>query len=80
MNLDDINEQLGTSYESEDYDSISGIIIEQLDDRLPAEGETVSLPDGTVLKVEKLDNQRIETVRLTLPEKKDTDSSENEES
>ena len=80
MNLDDINEQLGTSYESEDYDSISGIIIEQLDDRLPVEGETVSLSDGTVLKVEKLDNQRIETVRLTLPEEKDTDSSEDEES
>ena len=80
MNLDDINEQLGTSYESEDYDSISGIIIEQLDDRLPAEGETVSLPDGTVLKVEKLDNQRIETVRLTLPEKEVPKDSESEKS
>lgn len=79
INLDDINEQLGTSYESEDYDSISGIIIEQLDDRLPSEGETVTLPDGTVLKVEKLDKQRIETVRLTLPEKKNTEDSEDEE-
>lgn len=80
MNLDDINEQLGTSYESEDYDSISGMIIEQLDDRLPVEGETVTLPDGTVLKVEKLDNQRIETVRLTLPEKKVPEDSESEKS
>ena len=65
MNLDDINERLGTAFESEDYDSISGMIIEQLGDRLPEEGESVTLEDGTILKVEKLDNQRIETVRLT---------------
>ena len=79
MNLDDINEQLGTAYESEDYDSISGIIIEQLDDRIPVEGESVTLTDGSVLKVEKLDGQRIETVRLTLPEEKDPDNIDNEE-
>lgn len=71
MNLDDINESLGTSFESEDYDSISGIIIEQLGDRLPVQGEKVVLPDGTLLRVEKLDNNRIETVRLILPRKEE---------
>ena len=68
VKLDDINEQLGTEYDSEDYDSISGIIIESLDDRLAKGGETVTLEDGTVLKVEKVDNNRIVQVRLTLPE------------
>ena len=68
VKLDDINEQLDTEYDSEDYDSISGVIIEQLDDRLAKGGETVTLEDGTVLKVEKVDNNRIVQVRLTLPE------------
>ena len=68
VKLDDINEQLGTEYDSEDYDSIGGIIIESLDDRLAKGGETVTLEDGTVLKVEKVDNNRIVQVRLTLPE------------
>ncbi len=71
MKLDDINESLGTSFESEDYDSISGIIIEQLGDRLPEQGEKVKLPDGTLLCVEKLDNNRIETVRLILPKEEE---------
>ncbi|MCR5251103.1 MAG: hemolysin family protein [Lachnospiraceae bacterium] len=72
MNLDDINERLETDFSSEDYDSISGIIIEQLDDRLPKEGESVTLADGTQLKVEKLDNNRIESVRIMLPKPQKT--------
>ena len=68
VKLDDINEQLNTEYDSEDYDSISGIIIESLDDRLAKGGETVTLDDGTILKVEKTDNNRIMQVRLTLPD------------
>jgi CBS domain containing-hemolysin-like protein len=71
VNLDDINDALGTSFESEDYDSISGIIIEKLGDRLPEANETVVLDDGTVIKVEALDNNRIVSVRLTLPEKEE---------
>ena len=45
MKLDDINDAIGTGFESEDYDSIGGIIIEHLDDRLPEEGEEVTLED-----------------------------------
>ena len=69
MKLDDINDVLGTELESEDYDSISGIIIEKLNDRLPEEGEEVALEDGTVLKVEKAENNRILSVIAVLPEK-----------
>ncbi len=67
MKLDDINDAIGTAFESEDYDSISGIVIERLDDRLPTEGETVELEDGTILTVEALENNRIKAVRLKLP-------------
>ena len=40
MKLDDINHELGTSLDSEDYDSIGGLIIECLD-RLPEDNEEV---------------------------------------
>jgi CBS domain containing-hemolysin-like protein len=61
MKLDDINEMLGTSFESEDYDSIGGIIIELLD-RFPTEGETVTVSDNITLTAKKVENNRIETV------------------
>ena len=41
MKLTDINDELGTDLESEDYDSIGGLIIENLD-RLPEDGETIA--------------------------------------
>lgn len=68
MKLDDINDELGTSLESEDYDSISGIIIECLD-RLPEDNEEVTLENGIHLKVQGISQNRIKKVLLTLPEK-----------
>ena len=73
MKLDDINDVLGTGFESEDYDTISGVIIEHLNDRLPEEGEEVELEDGTTLKVEKAENNRVLSVVAKLPEKKDNE-------
>lgn len=66
--LDDINEALGIDLESEDYDSIGGYIIEQLDS-LPAHGESVSLDNGIRLVVDEVDRKRIELVHIWLPEK-----------
>lgn len=71
MKLDDINDALGTSLDSEDYDSIGGILIETLD-RLPEKGETITLEDGTELRAESLNHNRIEKVLLTLPEPEET--------
>jgi CBS domain containing-hemolysin-like protein len=67
MKLDDINDALGTSLESEDYDSIGGIIIEQLD-RLPEDDEEVTLENGVKLKVQGIDQNRIIKVLMILPE------------
>ncbi|MBP5732663.1 MAG: HlyC/CorC family transporter [Lachnospiraceae bacterium] len=75
MNLDDVNDTLGISLASEEYDSIGGILIEHLDD-LPEDGESVTLEDGTVLKVQGLDQNRIVKVLLTLPEAKEVQPSE----
>ena len=67
MKLDDINDALGTSLDSEDYDSIGGIIIGILD-RIPAPGEEVTTPDGILLQVQDVQKNRITRVLMTLPE------------
>lgn len=75
MKLDDINDAIGTSLQSEDYDSIGGIIIELLD-KLPAKEEEVTTADGITLKVVEFSQNRIEKVLLTLPDMApDTDDS-----
>lgn len=69
MKLDDINDALDIHLASGDYDSIGGIIIENLD-RLPEDEESVVLEDGTILKVQGIDQNRIVKVLMTLPEPK----------
>ena len=44
MSLDDVNDHLGTHLESEDYDSLGGLVIEHLD-RLPVAGDQVITSD-----------------------------------
>lgn len=65
MKLDDLNDRLNLELESEDYDSIGGLIIGQLD-RLPEKGEEVVL-GGIRLVVDELDKNRIDRVRMYLP-------------
>ena len=72
MKLDDINDELGTTLDSEDYDSIGGIIIEYLD-RLPEDEEEVTLASGIRLKVQGIDQNRIKKVLMTLPEEEAED-------
>ena len=67
MKLDDINDALGTDLTSEDYDSIVGLIIDCLD-RLPEDGEEVTLENGIHLKVQGIDQNRIVKVLMTIPE------------
>ena len=67
MKLDDINDALGTNLTSEDYDSIGGLIIDCLD-RLPEDGEEVTLENGIHLKVQGIDQNRIVKVLMTIPE------------
>ena len=79
MKLIDINDELNTELVSENYDSIGGIIIDSIDDRLPEENEEVTLPDGTWLKVEELEHNRISLVRMRLPEPVEEESVDDEE-
>lgn len=65
MKLDDINDALELSLSSEDYDSVGGLIIGALD-HVPVSGEGVTV-DNIRFVVEKMDKNRIEWVRMTLP-------------
>ena len=67
MNLDDINDRIDLDLESEDYDSLGGYIIEQLD-RLPDEKDEIVIEDGVRIVVDPLDKNRIEKVHIYLPE------------
>lgn len=66
MNLYDLCDELNISLESEDYDSIGGYVLENLD-HLPQEGECITTQDNILIRVEKMDKNRIEKVYLKLP-------------
>ena len=77
MKLADINDQLGTELESEDYDSIGGLMIENLD-RLPEDGEVITTDQGIILQVQGVSQNRVTKVIMTLPEKEMPDTMEDE--
>ena len=77
MKVDDVNEALDLSLESEDYDSIGGIMIDRLD-RLPKNNETVVLENGISLQARGISQNRIRNVLIKFPQvpddERDTDS------
>ena len=75
VKLDDINDALHTNLESEDFDSIGGLIIGLLG-HLPHVHETVTLPDGDTLTVERMKRHRITSVRFrhAIPAAEDTEA------
>lgn len=78
MNLDDLNDRLDLGLTSEDYDSLGGFIIEQLD-RLPELHDEVVTNSGIRLVVETLDKNRVEDVHIYLPEDFHKEKHEEEE-
>lgn len=69
MKLTDLNDRLGLKLESEDYDSIGGLVIDRLG-HLPEVGETAAC-GNLLLTVEQVEKNRIERVRLTRKEEGD---------
>ncbi len=66
INLHDLNDELHLHLDSEDFDSIGGLIIDRLG-RLPQLNDQVTLENSIILQVKKIDKNRIEEVRLILP-------------
>ncbi len=78
MKLDDINDALDTNMDSEDYDSIGGLIIEYLD-RLPDDEEIIFTDSGISLQVKGISQNRVEKVLMTLPDSTSEDENDSDE-
>ncbi len=70
--LDDINELLDTDFESDDYDSIAGHVINLLE-HIPTTGESIETDEGIRLVVDAMDKNRIDWIHIYLPENIDED-------
>lgn len=64
VKLDDLNDEIGTHIESEDYDSVGGHIIELLD-RIPVKGEQ-AVENGITYTVLSINKNRIERVHILI--------------
>ncbi len=72
IKLDDLNDAIGTTLDSENYDSVGGLVIELLD-RLPDEGDKVSYRESEI-EVTSVNRNRVERVIVTVdPDYKEPD-------
>ncbi len=78
LHLDDLNDRLDLDFESEDYDSLGGFIIEHLD-RHPDEGDEIVTENNIRLVVDTLDKNRVEKVHIFIPEDFYSEDEEDEE-
>lgn len=80
LKLDDINNALGTSLKSDEYDSIGGLIIEKLD-HIPEINESVELEESYIrLYVNQMDKNHIESVVMEfIPHSDASEDSETSE-
>ena len=67
-NLADVSRELELNLISEDYDTVGGYCLEQLD-HLPEKNEVIVTEDEVLIRIESVDNNRIEKVYIKLPTK-----------
>lgn len=67
MNLEDLCKELDLPFKSEDYDTIGGYLIGLLD-HLPEKNEILITDNDILLRVDKMDKNRIERIYMKLPE------------
>ena len=78
ISLDDLDDRLELKLESEEYDSLGGFIIENLD-RHPEIGDEITTEKGLRLVVDSLDKNRVEKVHIFIPEDFYLEDDEDEE-
>lgn len=66
MNLEDLCDELNLPFSSQDYDTIGGYLIGLLD-HLPVKNEMIVTEENILLRVDKMDKNRIEKIYLKLP-------------
>jgi CBS domain containing-hemolysin-like protein len=70
--LDDVSDALGIELTSENYDTIGGYCLDHLDP-LPEKNEIILTDNGLLLRIDKMDKNRIERVYIKLPRKEQTE-------
>jgi CBS domain containing-hemolysin-like protein len=71
--LDDVSDALGIELTSENYDTIGGYCLDHLD-HLPEKNEIILTDNGLLLRIDKMDKNRIERVYIKLPRKEQTEA------
>ena len=71
MDLDDLNEEIGSDFESDYSETIGGYLIDMLGE-IPADGEKREMRfDRYICFIEEVRDRRIERVRLTIRDEED---------
>lgn len=76
MKIDDLNDQLGLTLESEDYDSLGGFVIGLLD-HLPEEKEEV-IYENLRFVVDKVERNRIDKIHMYILDEKEAAAAKGE--
>ena len=74
-NLEDLCDEIGLNFTSEDYDTIGGYLIGLLD-HLPEKNEVIITDDDVLLRVEQMDKNRIEKIYIKKPKAPVSDAEE----
>ena len=74
--IDDLNEELGLKLETENYDTLSGYLIEKLGHIPAKEDRDVIEEENLVFTVEEVRDNRIRRVRLRILPKRDAEEEE----
>lgn len=67
-NLDDVCDELSVRFESDNYDTIGGYCLGLLN-HFPEKNEIILTEDNILLRIDRVDNNRIERIYIRLPEK-----------
>lgn len=78
LSLHDLNDALDLELDSEDFDSVGGLMIDILG-RFPHLQDVITLNDGIRLQVVELNKNRIEEVKIILPQDAQPDESQETE-
>ena len=65
VNIEDVNAELGTHLAHDEFETIGGYTVGRFG-RLPQEGEEISAEEGVRLRVERMWNRRILSIRILL--------------
>ena len=75
VNIDEVNEMLGLDLpEGEEFETLAGFIFNRAG-RLVEEGERIAY-EGITIRIEQVDNTRIQKARITIPEESEGEEDE----